>query len=234
MKICIAGAGAIGCTLAARLADSSHDISLLARGENLTNIQKHGIQLKDLDGEHHANIKASDKADELGKQDLILVCTKAPALASILTLISPMIGKETIVIPVVNGIPWWYFYGAEGRFKDQSISTLDPDNRLQTLLPHEHILGCVVFITAARESYGKVTANNPHLIVLGEINHQMTERLETIRTVFEEVGIELRSCSPPQLTALAFALTHKPSWNSEQEWAPLKPPCYKILKPACH
>lgn len=191
-NICIAGAGAIGCTLAARLAKAGQTVNVLARGKTLDAIQENGIHLTDIDGEHRVKVTVSDSAQELGAQDIIFICTKAPALATMLELITPMLHEDTVVIPVINGIPWWYFQGIEGRFSGDNIQAIDPEGSVSQLLPHKHLIGCVVFITAFRNAPGVVTSTNPHLIVLGEINHQMTERLEHIRKVIEEAGIEAR------------------------------------------
>jgi 2-dehydropantoate 2-reductase len=193
MNICIAGAGAIGCTLAARLAHAGQTVNVLARGETLLAIQKNGITLTDIDGEYNVSVNAADNAEQLGVQDLIFVCTKAPAIPAMLKLIEPMLQESTIVIPVVNGIPWWYFQGVEGRFSGDSIQAIDPNGSVSKLLPHQHLIGCVVFITAFRNAPGVVTSTNPHLIVMGEINHIMTERLEHVRKAIEDTGIEARA-----------------------------------------
>ncbi|MBJ7553106.1 ketopantoate reductase family protein [Marinomonas spartinae] len=193
MNICIAGAGAIGCTLAARLTQSGQNVKVLARGATLEALQKKGIHLTDIDGKHRVNVIASDSAEELGSQDLIFICSKAPALPTMLKLIAPMLQEKTMVIPVVNGIPWWYFQGIEGRFSGDCIQAIDPEGSVSKLLPYNHLIGCVVFITAFRNSPGVVTSTNPHLIVFGEINHQMSERLEQVRKVMEDAGIEARA-----------------------------------------
>ncbi|WP_112140216.1 ketopantoate reductase family protein [Marinomonas primoryensis] len=193
MNICIAGAGAIGCTLAARLAHSGQTVNVLARGKTLDVIQQKGIHLTDIDGDYNVNVNASDSAKDLGPQDIIFICTKAPALPVMLELIKPMLHEKTIVIPVVNGIPWWYFQGVEGRFSGDHIQAIDPQGAVSKLLPHHHLIGCVVFITASRNAPGDVTSTNPHLIVLGEINHEMSERLEHVRTIIELAGIETRT-----------------------------------------
>ena len=192
-KICIAGAGAIGGTLAARLAASGQRVNVLARGKTLAALREQGITLDDLDGRHHAMVNASDKAEELGPQDLILVCTKAPALATMLRQIQPLLHANTIVIPVVNGMPWWYFEGIEGRFAGQRIQAADPDGELARLLPARHLIGAVVFITACREGPAHVRSGNPHLMVMGELNHQYSERLEQVRQLIERAGIEARA-----------------------------------------
>ncbi|MGO3740276.1 MAG: ketopantoate reductase family protein [Marinomonas foliarum] len=193
MNICIAGAGAIGCTLAARLANAGQTVNVLARGETLDAIQNNGITLTDIDGKYNVKVNASSSAQELGQQDLIFICTKAPAIPTMLALIEPMLHENTLVIPVVNGIPWWYFQGNEGRFSGDHIQAIDPDGSVSKLLPHKHLIGCVVFITAFRNAPAVVTSTNPLLIVLGEINHQMTERLEAVRLAIEDAGIEARA-----------------------------------------
>lgn len=192
-NLCIAGAGAIGCTLAARLGATGVPISMLARGRTLAALREQGVCLHDLDGEHRVMVNASDKAEELGPQDLILVCTKAPALADVLAQIQPMIHQQTIVIPVVNGIPFWYCDGIEGRFAGQPVQATDPDGRIRQLLPSRHVLGTVIFITANREGGGRVRSENPHLMILGEIDQRLTERLEAVRQLIEAAGIEARA-----------------------------------------
>lgn len=191
--ICIAGAGAIGCTLAARIAASGQPVNLLARGQTLSALRRHGVQLHDLDGTHSAAVNASDKAEELGPQDLILICTKAPALADVARQIQPLLHSNSIVIPVVNGMPWWYFQGIEGRFSGDSIQAADPDGELSRLLPAHHLIGAVVFITASREAPGIVRSGNPHLMIIGEINHQLSERLQAVQQLIEQAGIETRA-----------------------------------------
>ncbi|MFK4751810.1 ketopantoate reductase family protein [Oceanobacter antarcticus] len=193
MRICIAGAGAIGCTLAARLAASGQPVNVLARGATLKQLQHHGVQLTDLDGQHQVAVNASHSAQALGPQDLILVCTKAPALQAIFEQIQPMIHADTVVIPVVNGLPWWYFRGIDSRFANDRIDAIDPDGELNRLVPEQHLIGCVVFITATRKAPGIVAASNPHLMIMGEITHQLTDRLEQVRRVIEQAGIEARA-----------------------------------------
>ncbi|WP_299202108.1 2-dehydropantoate 2-reductase [uncultured Amphritea sp.] len=193
MRICIAGAGAIGCTLAARLAYSGQTVNVLARGRTLDVLQKEGIHLTDMDGEYRVSVNASDSTEALGLQDLIFVCTKAPALPVMLALIKPMLHEDTIVIPVVNGIPWWYFQGIESRFSGEIIQAVDPQGRGSDLIAPHHLIGCVVFITACRRAPGVVSSTTPHLVVMGEINHKFSGRVEQVRKIIENTGIEARA-----------------------------------------
>ncbi|MBA1274531.1 ketopantoate reductase family protein [Stutzerimonas azotifigens] len=192
-RVCIVGAGAIGCTLAARLVRGGQPVSVLARGETLTALSSDGIHLTDLEGEHHARVTASDRCDVFGEQDLVFICTKAPALAGLLPTLAPLISERTVVVPVVNGVPWWYFHGVQGRFAGRRVEAVDPDGALSRALDLERVLGCVVFITAETVSPGVVTSRNPHLMILGEPSDRMTERLEQVRALIERAGIEARA-----------------------------------------
>ncbi|WP_437880341.1 ketopantoate reductase family protein [Pseudomonas sp. LRF_L74] len=192
-RICIVGAGAIGCTLAARISASGQPVSLLARGQALAALRENGVRLSDLDGTHHSPVNASDDCAALGQQDLVFICTKAPALAGLLPSLGPLLCPETIVMPLVNGVPWWYFHGVEGRFAEHRVEAVDPGGVLSAAMDLERILGCVVFITAETESPGVVRSNNPHLMILGEPNGHMSERLEWVRALIENAGIEARA-----------------------------------------
>lgn len=192
-RVCIVGAGAIGCTLAARLASSGQPVSMLARGQTLTALREHGVRLNDLQGEHHAQVTASDDCNVLGEQDLLFICTKAPALAGLLPSLAPLIGPQTVVVPVVNGVPWWYFHGIEGRFAERQVQAVDPGGVLSAALNLDQVLGCVVFITAHTEAPGVAQSRNPHLMILGEPNEQMSERLEWVRALVANSGIEARA-----------------------------------------
>jgi len=97
------------------------------------------------------------------------------------------------VVPVVNGVPWWYFHGESGNMAGQPIQAVDPDGTLLASLDPAHILGCVVFITAETISPGQARSHNPHLMILGEPNNRKSQRLETIRQLIEDAGIEARA-----------------------------------------
>ena len=193
LRICIAGAGAIGCTLAARLVESGQQVSVLARGATLATIQRDGILLTDLDGRHHVQVRASADSAELGAQDVIFLCTKAQSLGDLLHQLEPMIGPETMVVPVVNGVPWWYFHGEGGRFADRQVQAVDPDGQLDATLDWHRIIGSVVFITANTTATAVVESQNRHLMIFGEPDNSLSPRLERLRQVIESAGIEARA-----------------------------------------
>jgi 2-dehydropantoate 2-reductase len=192
-RVCIVGAGAIGCTLAARFALAEVSVSVVARGATLSAIRQHGVVLTDLEGTHKVQVHATDDPAALGIQDVVFVCTKADALTNVLPSLVGLIGPETIVVPAVNGVPWWYFSSQAGRFQDHRIRAVDPQGTLSAALNLRHVIGCVVYITAQVEAPGIVRASNPHLMVFGELNDEISARLRGLCSLVGQAGIEARA-----------------------------------------
>lgn len=190
LRICIAGAGAIGCTLAARIALTGRPVNVFARGRTLEALQRNGIHLQDLQGRHHVKVNASDNAQTLGEQDIVFLCTKAPSLSGLLPNIGPLIGPDTLVIPVINGVPWWYFHGEGGQFDGHRVETVDPEGHITDALDLHQIIGCVVFITAQSSAPAVVKTHNPYRIIFGELNNELTPRLDELVALIESAGIE--------------------------------------------
>lgn len=191
-RICVAGAGAIGGVLAARLAAAGHTVNVLARGSTLEVLRCQGVRLEDLKGSVRARVTATDQP-VFGPQDLIFVCTKSQDLLPMLEQVTPLLHPGTIVVPAVNGVPWWYFHKEGGRFDGQAVQSVDPGNRLPDLVPFEHVLGCVVFITAEVLAPGVIRSATPHLMMLGEPSGEMSERLRAVAALLEGAGIEART-----------------------------------------
>ena len=187
-RITIAGAGAIGCTLAVCLALSGTRVNLLARGKTLAHIREHGVCLTDLEGTHVAHVNVGDGAD-FGPQDVIFLCAKAQDLIGLVTPLLPLIDTQTTIVPVVNGIPWWYFENHEGRHAGRIVKAVDPEGRLKALIPGERIVGTVAYITAEKLATGVVRTANPLRMIIGELNNGITPRVQRIQAVLEQSGI---------------------------------------------
>lgn len=189
MKICIVGAGAIGGVLGARLAAAGHQVSLVARGEHLAAIRAHGLALKDADGERHFDLLAAHDPGEFGRQDAVIVALKAYAIAPMLPRLAPLLGDDTAVVTAINGIPWWYFSRAGGRFEGHAVECLDPHGAMLRALDPKHLVGCVVHAAAEVIAPGVVQHTNGRDFILGEIDGAATQRLDAIAAAFDSAGL---------------------------------------------
>lgn len=177
MKICIVGAGATGGYLGVKLINAGFDVSLVARGAHLTAMKKKGLTLIENDKEITCSPKCSDSMKELGKMDFIFITLKAYSINGLVEEISTMFDENTSVISSYNGIPWWYFFGAEGQFKNYRIKCIDPKNIQWNVITPERIIGCVVYPATEIIEPGVIKHIEGNRFSLGEPNGAQTERI---------------------------------------------------------
>ncbi len=128
MKIGIAGLGAVGGFLGARLARSGAQVCALARGETLAAVRGRGLTLIEQNGQSFSvPVRASDQAAELGVQDLLIISVKTTGLNEVARRLAPMIGTQTRILSAMNGIPWWFFDGFSGDQTGGSATIAAPD-----------------------------------------------------------------------------------------------------------
>ena len=144
MKVCVVGAGAIGGLIASGLARAGHDVCLVARGAHLEALCARGLTLLSGAKREVFRLRASDDPADLGAQDVVFICLKTPSIAAMLPRVRPLVARDTVVVPAINGLPWWYFYREGGRFDGQTVACLDPEGALLRALDPRHIVGCVV------------------------------------------------------------------------------------------
>ena len=168
-KICVAGVGAVGATVAARLIEAGESVVLHARGGRLEELRNGGLSVDFPDRTLHAAVIASDRAD-FGVQDIVFLAAKAQGLPQLLTSLAPLIGPETSVVPLVNGVPWWYFQGEGGRFDGEAVAAVDPGGHLSRSIDARRIVGCVIYMTALRGGNGTVTVLGRQRIAVGAIS----------------------------------------------------------------
>jgi 2-dehydropantoate 2-reductase len=128
MKIAIIGAGAIGGYVGVKLALAGEDVTFIVRGANLEAISKNGVKLIMDDGTEHvaSNVKATNDYDKAGKQDIIVLAMKAHQLEAIADDIHKLIGPETVIVTMQNGIPFWYFHKHGGKLAGSRVHSVDP------------------------------------------------------------------------------------------------------------
>jgi len=181
MKICVFGAGAIGGNVAARLASGGADVSVVARGEHLAAIRQNGLTLELPDRMINQRVKASADPKELGPQDLVIVSVKAPSLPEVAAGIGPLLGRETPVMFVMNGIPWWYFYKHGGKFDGRRLPLIDPNDVVWNAVGPERAIGAVIYSANSVPRPGVINnvGGGAHLII-GEPSGEMSARTKMI------------------------------------------------------
>lgn len=190
MKITIYGAGAIGGHLAIRLHRAGADVSVIARGAHLAAIRDKGLTVRAVDGEHHARLTATDNPAELGPQDAVFVTVKAPALPQVAAAIGPLLGADTPVAFVMNGIPWWYFIGMTGPHAGKSLPRIDPDDRLRAVLGERRVLGGVVYSASEVTEPGVIEVEQPKSrFILGEPDNTLSNRVGELAGLITKGGI---------------------------------------------
>ena len=171
MKVCIYGAGAIGGWIGVHLAQTGHDVSVVARGATLEALQKNGlqcVQTQSPEARLKAKVKVSALPADLGTQDLVVVAVKAPAMADVAQGIAPLLGPNTMVLTAMNGVPWWFFQGFGDKLQGATLNTLDPDGHIAKAIPAHHVVGCVVHSSCSLDGPGVVRHHFGQGLILGE------------------------------------------------------------------
>ncbi|MDA0655325.1 MAG: 2-dehydropantoate 2-reductase [Proteobacteria bacterium] len=192
MKICVFGAGAVGGIVAARLVKGGADISVVARGEHLAAIQNGGLRVRDRDGEWSVQARATDDTKSLGPQDLLILGLKAHTVTAALDQITPLLSPETIVLHIVNGIPWWFFHGLGGKQSADHLESVDPGGHILKAFGREWALGCVVHIASNMPEPGLVEHNAGGTFFIGEPDNSDSPRLASVVQALSQSGLRIR------------------------------------------
>ena len=181
MKVCVFGAGSVGGHMAGRLAQNGAEVSLVVRGAHLAAIQAYGLRVTAPDGTIEARVAASADPADLGPQDAVIVSVKAPSLPSVAASIRPLLGRDTAVAFVMNGIPWWYFHGEGGPHDGTRLERIDPDNAIWNAVGPERAIGGVINSSCTVVEPGVVSVSNAHgRVALGEPSGRISERLQAL------------------------------------------------------
>jgi 2-dehydropantoate 2-reductase len=195
MKVCVVGLGAIGGCFAYGLAASGHEVAGLARGATLDALRARGLRLTDGAGMGSVAIRAVETAGDLGAQDLVVLAVKAPALPEASSRIGPLLGFDTIVLPAMNGLPWWFFQGFGGAFEGSSLRSVDPAGAIASAIPARSLIGCVVHYGASCPEPGLVKTQATRPLILGEPSGRSTDRLGALCATLSAAGFEAEPSS---------------------------------------
>ncbi|MCW5633560.1 MAG: 2-dehydropantoate 2-reductase [Rubrivivax sp.] len=185
MKVCIVGAGAIGGWIGTKLAAAGRArVSAVARGATLAALRAHGWRLQTATGLVQAPAVASEHPAELGAQDLVIVGVKGPALTQVARGLAPLLAPHTLVMPAMNGVPWWFCEGVPG-LGGEPLQSVDPGGAIAAAIPFRQVLGCVVHAAASTPEPGLVRHQVGQSLIVGEPQGDPGAKSERVRAVVE-------------------------------------------------
>ncbi len=212
MKICVFGAGAMGGLLGARLAAAGENVSLVARGRHLAAMQRDGLRLVAKNGEIVVTPPCTDDPASLGVQDVVILAVKATALRGAADAVRPLLGADTVLVPALNGVPWWYFYRLAGPYADRRLDSVDPGGVLWDKLPPSRVIGCVVYAAGEIVAPGVIHSSASESFLLGDPAGRLGARVAALSALCEAAGLSA-PISPDIRQALWIKLWGNLSFN---------------------
>ncbi|HTW57087.1 MAG TPA: 2-dehydropantoate 2-reductase [Terriglobales bacterium] len=189
MKFLIAGAGAIGAYLGARLARAGFDVTLFARGPHLKAMQQRGVQVRSADGDFQAHPKIAGSLEEAGPADVVFLGVKAHSLPQLVPQLKPVLGPDTTVVSTQNGIPWWYFQNLGGEWNGLRLERIDPGGIISAAIDAGRVVGSIVYFSTEIIEPGVIQHTEGNRISLGEPNGTRSERSRRIAEALVGSGL---------------------------------------------
>jgi 2-dehydropantoate 2-reductase len=153
---------------------------VLARGATLTALRERGWSL---DGVARP-VTASDDPTDLGEQDVVILTVKAHALPGLAPALKPLLGPDTVVVPALNGVPWWFF-------PDRALRSVDPDGTIAATIDRSRVIGCVVHLSAAVTAPGEAALAAGNGLILGEPDGGASARLDAVAELLSGFDVTL-------------------------------------------
>ena len=189
MRFLIAGAGAIGAYIGARMAHAGFDVTLFARGPHLRAMQEHGVQVRSSDGDFVARPTMAGSLEEVGPMDVVFLGVKAHGLPQLAPQLKPVLGPETTVVSTQNGIPWWYFQGFGGEMEGLRLERIDPGGVISSAIEARSVVGSIVYFSTEISSPGVILHIEGNRISLGEPNGSRSDRCRQIAEALIASGL---------------------------------------------
>jgi 2-dehydropantoate 2-reductase len=188
VKIVIAGAGAIGGYIGARLARAGADVVLFARGPHLKAMQERGLRVVSPDGDFEVRPQVSGDLASIGTADVVFLGVKAHSLTAMAPQLRPLFGPETVVVSTQNGIPWWYFEGAGGPLDGLRLERVDPGGVIASAIEHRRVIGSLAYFSTDLPEPGVVHHTEGNRISFGEPDGTKSERMKRIAEALIAAG----------------------------------------------
>lgn len=192
LKVAVVGVGAIGGYVGTRLALAGEEVTFMARGKNLEALRRGGLRLIGADGGDQIvpQVRATDDYAAAGVQDLVILAMKAHQVAAVARDVAKLFSPDTVVVPMQNGIPYWYFHRFPGQLAGTRVRSVDPNGTIAEHIPCERIIGCVVYPAAQLLSPGVVKHVEGNRFPVGEPDGSASARVVRVSECFIRGGLQ--------------------------------------------
>ena len=189
MKIVIAGAGAIGGYIGAKLARAGADVVLFARGPHLQAMQARGLRVVGDEEQFEVRPQVTGDLATIGQADVVFLGVKAHALTALAPTLAPLLGPDTVVVSTQNGIPWWYFQNVGGELNDLRLERVDPGGVIAGAIAHRRVVGSLAYFATDLPEPGVVRHIEGNRISVGEPDGSKSERAKRIADALIAAGL---------------------------------------------
>jgi 2-dehydropantoate 2-reductase len=174
------------------LARAANDVTVIARGAHLDAIRRDGLQLIDAAGAElgRARVRATSHIGEAGQHDLVILAVKAHQVEPIAADVAALMHAKTALVPMQNGIPWWYFQRHGGEHEGLAIASVDPAGTIARSIDPKRIVGCVVYPATTVIGPGVIQHIEGNRFPIGELDAHEPARAAAISEVFVAAGLK--------------------------------------------
>jgi 2-dehydropantoate 2-reductase len=188
MKIVIAGAGAIGGYIGARLARNGADVVLFARGEHLRAMVARGLRVLSAEGDFEVRPQVTGDLTAIGTADVVFLGVKAHGLTALAPQLHPLLGPDTVVVSTQNGIPWWYFQAHGGDLDGLTLERVDPGGVVAAAIEPRRVVGSLAYFAAEIAEPGVIRHVEGNRISFGEPDGTKSPRAKAIADALGSAG----------------------------------------------
>jgi 2-dehydropantoate 2-reductase len=189
VKIVIAGAGAIGGYIGARLTKAGSDVVLFARGPHLQAMKQRGLRVISPDGDFDVKPQVTGDLAAAGTADVVFLGVKAHGLTALAPQLRPLFAPDTIVVSTQNGIPWWYFQNYPGELNGLRLERVDPGGVIADAIEPRRVVGSLAYFATDIVEPGVIRHTEGNKISFGEPDGTKSERTRRIAEPLIAAGL---------------------------------------------
>jgi 2-dehydropantoate 2-reductase len=189
VKIVIAGAGAIGGYIGAKLARAGADVTLFARGPHLQAMRDRGLRVEGADESFEVRPQVTGALDTIGPADVVFLGVKAHSLTGLAPQLAPLLHGDTVVVSTQNGIPWWYFQRHGGELDGLTLERVDPGGVIASSIEARRVIGSIAYFATEIDRPGVIRHIEGNRISFGEPDGTKSERCSRIAQALIAAGL---------------------------------------------